>query len=210
MTQSLLKDFGVGPLVARTPDQRVVGSQQVPRLQSGGTANALELVDAVRLQDASASVFIVTLCWRNAGACGANRVVVANELGGAAYDLRPHSKPKRGDVKQQPSSMSHNELCGLVAVAEQISDLLLESVHTYVVVTDGYPKGHIYARLAVCMASRCLKMQRCAKRVTQRATPPNDASCKEVLARFHKCRSVAEMHTAAAEHYATHLAHVFP
>jgi hypothetical protein len=31
-----------------------------------------------------------------------------------------------------------------------------------------------------------------------------------VLARFHKCRSVAEMHTAAAEHYATHLAHVFP
>lgn len=185
-------------------------SRHAVRLQAGGATTVLGLVEAVRVHEAHARVIVVTLSWRHVDACGADRVVVANELSGAAYDFRPPQNRKKGVGAEPPPTMSYNELCGIIDVGDHIADLLMESEHNHVVVIDGYPKGHIYARLAVCVAMRCLKLRRCAKTVTHRATPPNDAACKHALSAFKTCRSVGDMSAAAATYYNSTLAHRFP
>lgn len=193
--------------------QAVVGtksSRHAVRLQAGGVTTVLGLVDTIKLKEAYARVIVVTLSWRHVDACGADRVVVANELSGAAYDFRPPHNRKKGVDAETTPTMSYNEICGIVDVGNDIADLLMESEHNHIIVIDGYPKGHIYARLAVCVSMLCLKLRRCAKAVTHRATPPNDPTCKCALSVFKTCRSVGDMSAAAATYYNSSLAHVFP
>lgn len=170
----------------------------------------LGLVEWLHKQGAHVHVTLVTLSWRHADSCGANDVIVANELSGAAYDFRPPLKVKKGSPNVDPSSMSYNELCGMTRVGAMLVNILLDSEDTHVVVIDGYPKGQIYARLAVCVAARLLKLRRRSNAVAHRATPPADTVCREVLARFKKCRSEEEMSAAAVEYYGDKLADRFP
>ena len=186
------------------------GARGAVRLQAGGTASVFGLVEAARLQDVRAHIVLVTLSWRHCDACGADQVIVLNELSGAAYDFHMPKKPAKGEPKESPVTMGFNELCGMVRAGELIADLLLESARTHVVVVDGYPQGQIYARFAVCVAARCLKLRRSGKAVTQRATPPKDATCKQALVCLKKCRSIEAMHVAAAAHYEAELAGRFP
>ena len=159
-----------------------------------------------------------TSCWcRSVGGIATraapDQVVVANEPRGAAFDLRPPPKPKRkGEPREPPSTLSPDELCGLVDVGDTIADLLVGDERTHVVVMDGYPQGQIYARFAACIAARCLKLRRGARKqvVMPRATAPADATCKAVLVRFKKCRSVEAMRTAAEAYYHEELAGRFP
>lgn len=184
--------------------------KRAPRLQAGGTSTVLRLVEAAREHDQRAQVLLVTLSWRHRDTCGADRVVVAKEPRGAALDFRPPSKPKKGQPKEPPSTMSPDELCGLLDVGDHIADLLLEDPHNHVVVVDGYPKGEIYARFALAITSRCLKLRRCGKEVSLRATAPADPTCKAVLARLKACRSLEAMRAATLAYYHEVLADCFP
>ena len=130
---------------------------------------------------------------------------------GAAFDLRPPPKPKKGEPKELPSTPSLDELHGLINVGEEVVSLLLDDERTHVVVMDGYSQGPIYARFAACLAARCLKLRRASKQVAMpRATAPADPICKEALARFKKCRSVEAMRAAAEAYYEEELAYKFP
>ena len=183
----------------------------MPRLRVAGTSTVSGAIEAVRAQHPEAGVFLVTLSWRHNHACGADQVIVANEPRGAAFDLRPPPKPKKGEPKEPPSTLSIDELHGLINVGEEIVDLLLDDERTHVVVMDGYSQGPIYARFAACLAARCLKLRRASKQVAMpRATAPADPICKEALARFKKCRSVEAMRAAAEAYYAEKLADRFP
>ena len=139
---------------------------------------------------------------------------MANEPRGAAFDLRPPPKPKKkGEPKEPPSTLSIDELHGLINVGEEIVDLLLDDERTHVVVMDGYPQGQIYARFAAGIAARCLKLRGsgASKEVTMpRATTPADTICKEVLKRFKSCRSVDKMRAAAEAYYHDELENRFP
>jgi len=181
------------------------------RLHVAGTSTACRVIDAVRAQHPEANVFLVSLSWRHNYNCGADMVIVANEPRGAAFDLRPPPKPKKGEPKEPPSTPGIDEFHGLISVGEEIVDLLLGDERMHVVVMDGYPQGQIYARFAACIAARCLKLRRASKQVTMpRATTPADAICKEALKRFKKCRSVDAMRTAAEAYYEEELADRFP
>ena len=183
----------------------------VPRLRVAGTSTVAGAIEAVRAQQPEASVFLVTLSWRHNYNCGADQVIVANEPRGAAFDLRPPPKPKKGAPKELPSTPSLDELDGLINVGEEIVDLLLDDARAHVVVMDGYPQGQIYARFAACLAARCLKLRRASKQVTMpRMTAPADAICKAALARFKKCRSVEKMRAAAEAYYHEELEDRFP
>ena len=183
----------------------------MPRLHVAGTSTALKQVDEVRKKHPEAGIFLVTLSWRHNYNCGADQVIVANEPRGAAFDLRPPPKPKKGAPKELPSTPGPDELCGLISVGEEIVDLLLGDERTHVIVMDGYPQGQVYARFAACIAARCLKLRRASKQVTMpRATAPADDICKAVLARFKSCRSVEAMRVAAVDHYNEELADRFP
>ena len=127
----------------------------VPRLRVAGTSTVLGAIEAVRQQHAQAGVALVTLSWRHRDPCGADRVIVANEPRGAAFDLRPPPKPKKkGEPKEPMLTPGIDELHGLISVGEEIVDLLLGDERTHVVVMDGYPQGQIYARFAACIAAR--------------------------------------------------------
>ena len=183
----------------------------MPRLRVAGTSTVVGAIEAVRAEHPEAGVFLVTLSWRHNHNCGADQVIVANEPRGAAFDLRPPSKPKKGEPKELPSTPGIDELNGLISVGEEIVDLLLADECAHVVVMDGYPQGQIYARFAACIAARCLKLRRASKQVTMpRATMPADAICKAVLARFKSCRSVEKMRAAAEAYYHEELADRFP
>ena len=184
-----------------------------PRLHVAGTSTVCRAIEAVRAEHPEAGVVLVTLSWRHNHNCGADQVVVANEPRGAAFDLRPPPKPKRKDApKELPSTPGIDELNGLISVGEEVVDLLLDDARAHVVVMDGYPQGQIYARFAACLAARCLKLRRGARKqvVMPRATAPADATCKAVLVRFKKCRSVEAMRTAAEAYYHEELAGRFP
>ena len=183
----------------------------MPRLHVAGTSTVCRAIDAVRQQHPEAGVFLVTLSWRHNYNCGADQVIVANEPRGAAFDLRPPPKPKKGEPKELPSTPGIDEFNGLISVGEEIVDLLLDDERTHVVVMDGYPQGQIYARFAACLAARCLKLRRASKQVTMpRMTAPADAICKEALKRFKSCRSVEKMRAAAEAYYEEELAYTFP
>ena len=183
----------------------------MPRLHVAGTSTVGRAIDAVRQQHPEAGVFLVTLSWRHNYNCGADQVIVANEPRGAAFDLRPPPKPKKGEPKELPSTPGIDEFNGLISVGEEIVDLLLGDERTHVVVMDGYPQGQIYARFAACLAARCLKLRRASKQVTMpRMTAPADAICKEALKRFKSCRSVEKMRAAAEAYYEEELAYTFP
>jgi hypothetical protein len=185
----------------------------MPRLHVAGTLTVCRAIDAVRAQHPEAGVFLVSLSWRHNYNCGADQVIVANEPRGAAFDLRPPPKPKKGEPKEPPSTPGIDEFNGLISVGEEIVDLLLDDARTHVVVMDGYPQGQIYARFAACLAARCLKLRGggASKQVTMpRATAPADAICKEALVRFKRCRSVQAMRTAAEAYYEEELADRFP
>ncbi len=192
-------------------DEDTPAPKGTPRLRVAGTSTVSGAIEAVRAQHPEAGVFLVTLSWRHNHACGADQVIVANEPRGAAFDLRPPPKPKKGEPKEPPSTLSIDELHGLINVGEEIVDLLLDDERTHVVVMDGYPQGQIYARFAACLAARCLKLRRASKQVAMpRATAPADPICKEALARFKKCRSVEKMRAAAEAYYEEELAYKFP
>ena len=220
MTQSTLDGFVKAPAPAPAPDYAparaparekcTMNAKPALRLQAGGTSTVLGLVEELHKQDAHAHVTLVTLSWRHVDRCGANNVIVANELSGAAYDFRTPPKVKKGEPKEDTPTMSYNELCGITSVGEMIVDLLLDREDTHVVVIDGYPKGQIYARLAVCVAARVLKIRRRSNAVALRATPPTDATCREVLTRFKKCRSEQAMSAAVVAYYEDELADTFP
>jgi len=184
----------------------------MPRLHVAGTSTVGRAIDAVRQQHPDAGVFLVSLSWRHNYNCGADQVIVANEPRGAAFDLRPPPKPKKGEPKAPPSTPGIDEFNGLISVGEEIVDLLLGDERTHVVVMDGYPQGQIYARFAACLAARCLKLRRGASKqvAMPRATAPADAVCKEALVRFKKCRSVEAMRAAAEAYYEEELADRFP
>jgi hypothetical protein len=184
----------------------------MPRLRVAGTSTVDGAIEAVRAQHPEAGIYLVTLSWRHNHACGADVVIVANEPRGAAFDLRPPSKPKtKGEPREPPSTPSIDELHGLINAGEEIVDLLLGDARAHVVVMDGYPQGQIYARFVACIAARCLKLRRASKQVTMpRATMPADAICKEALKRFKKCRSVEAMRAAAEAYYEEELADRFP
>ena len=183
----------------------------MPRLHVAGTSTVCRAIDAVRQQHPEAGVFLVTLSWRHNYNCGADQVIVANEPRGAAFDLRPPPKPKKGEPKELPSTPGIDEFNGLISVGEEIVDLLLGDERAHVVVMDGYPQGQIYARFAACLAARCLKLRRASKQVTMpRMTAPADAICKEALKRFKSCRSVEKMRAAAEAYYEEELAYTFP
>lgn len=183
----------------------------MPRLHVAGTSTVCRAIAAVRQQHPEAGVFLVTLSWRHNYNCGADQVIVANEPSGAAFDLRPPPKPKKGAPKELPSTPGIDELHGLINAGEEIVNLLLDDERTHVVVMDGYPQGQIYARFAACIAARCLKLRRASKQVTMpRATMPADAVCKEALKRFKKSRSVEAMRAAAEAYYAEALSDKFP
>ena len=205
---------GVASDAAHDDEDAPPTPKSLPRLRAAGTSTVLGAIEAARAQDAQATVFLVTLSWRHNHACGADRVVVANEPRGAAFDLRPPPKPKRkGEPRELPSTPSLDELHGLINVGEEIVDLLLDDERAHVVVVDGYPQGQIYARFAACLAARCLKLRGggASKRVAMpRATTPADAICKAALARFKTCRSVEAMRAAAEAYYHEELADRFP
>lgn len=180
------------------------------RLQAGGVNSLLRLVGAAREQDPRAIVHVVSLSWRHIDKGGADRLIVANELSGVAFDLRPPKRANKGAPQEPELTLSEDELCGLVAVGDMIVDVLLEDARNCVVVVDGHPQGHAYARFAAGVAVRCLKVRRCADVPAQRVTPPKDATCKEVLKRLKSCRTVGAMHEAAAAYHAEHLAYRFP
>lgn len=183
----------------------------VPRLRAAGTSTVLGAIAAVREHSEQASIVLVTLSWRHRDACGADRVIVANEPRGAAFDLRPPPKPKKGERKESPPTLSPDELCGLVDVGDMIADMLLDDELVHVVVMDGYSKGESYARLSLAIAARCLKLRRRGKDVIMpRVTAPSDITCKAVLAEFKSCRSVEAMRVAAEAYYEKNLAHKFP
>jgi len=182
-----------------------------PRVRVAGTSTVLGAIETVRAEHPKAFVYLVTLSWRHNHRCGADMAIVANEPRGAAFDLRPPPKPKKGQPKEKPSTPGPDELTGLVDVGDMIAELLLEGERTHVVVMDGYSKGEIYARFALAIAARCLKLRRSSKQVTMpRATAPADAICKAVLARFKSCRSVEAMRAAAEAYYHEALADRFP
>ena len=186
-------------------------SKDAPRLHVAGASTVLRAIDAVREQHPEASVVLVTLSWRHSDPCGADRVITATELRGAAFDRRPPPKPKKGESKELPSTLGPDELIGLVDVAEEVVHLLLDDERTHVVVMDGYPKGESYARLLAGIVARCLKLRRAGKDVTlPRATAPADATCKAILVSLKKSRSVEAMRTAAVDYYNEHLADRFP
>ena len=180
------------------------------RLQAGGVNTLLRLVDAARAHDSRAIVHVVSLSWRHIDKGGADRLIVANELSGVAFDLRPPKRAKKGETQEPELTLSEDELCGLVAVGDMVVDVLLEDEHNCVVVVDGHPQGQAYARFAGCVAARCLKVRKCTDVPAQRVTPPKDATCKEVLKRLKSCRTVDAMHAAAAAYHAEVLAYVFP
>lgn len=181
------------------------------RLRVAGASTVHRVVDEVRAQHPQAEVFLVSLSWRHNYNCGADQVVVASEPRGAAFDLRPPPRPKKGEPSEPRATPSPDELCGLVNVGEEIVDLLLADERAHVVVMDGYPQGRIYARFAACIAARCLKLRRSSKQVPlPRATAPVDDICKALLARFKKCRSVDAMRVAAEAYYQEELADRFP
>lgn len=186
--------------------------KDVPRLRVAGTSTVLRTVgEAQQHACEDGTVYLVTLSWRHSDACGADRVITATELRGAAFDRRPPPRPKKGEPRELPSSLSPDELIGLVDVGEEIADILVDDERTHVVVMDGYPKGESYARLAAGIAARCVKLRRAGKQVTlPRATAPADATCKAVLAAFKKCRSVEAMRKVAIDYYDEHLADRFP
>ena len=184
----------------------------MPRLRVAGTSTAAGAIEAVRAQHPEAGVFLMTLSWRHNYSWGADQVIVANEPRGAAFDLRPPPKPKKkGEPKEPPSTLSIDELHGLINAGEEIVNLLLDDERTHVVVMDGYPQGQIYARFVACIAARCLKLRRASKQVTMpRATTPADTICKEALKRFKSCRSVDKMRAAAEAYYHEELENRFP
>jgi hypothetical protein len=182
-----------------------------PRLRVAGTSTVHKVVDEVHAQHPQAEVVLVSLSWRHNYNCGADQVVVASEPRGAAFDLRPPPRPKKGEPKEPRPTPSPDELCGLVNAGEEIVDLLLGDERAHVVVMDGYPQGQIYARFAACIAARCLKLRRSSKQVVlPRATAPADDICKALLVRFKKCRSVDAMRAAAEAYYQEELADRFP
>jgi hypothetical protein len=215
MAQSTLDAFVCTPKIAPSPPPAAAAPPpasptRAQRLLAGGVSTVLKRVGEARGGDARAHVVLVTLSWRHRDACGADRVIVANEPRGAAFDLRPPPRPKKGGPKELPSTPGPDELCGLVDAGEHIADLLLDDACTRVVVADGYPKGDTYARFVVSIAARCLKLRRRSGEVPLRALAPNDAICKEALARFKKCRTVEAMRVAATEYYNEALADRFP
>jgi len=192
-------------------DEDTPAPKGMPRLRVAGTSTVGSTVEAVRAQHPEAGIFLVTLSWRHNYNCGADQVIVASEPRGAAFDLRPPPKPKKGEPKEPPSTLSIDELHGLINVGEEIVDLLLDDERTHVVVMDGYPQGQIYARFAACIAARCLKLRRASKEVTMpRMTAPADAICKAALKRFKSCRSVEKMRAAAEAYYHEELENRFP
>ena len=192
------------------PAKAKTKAKRAPRLYAAGVNTVLRLVEAAREDDERAHVVLLSLSWRSRDACGADRIIVANEPRGAAFDLRPPPKPKKGAPKEPPSTPSPDELRGLVDVGEHVADLLLDDAHTRVVVMDGYAKGEIYARFAVCIAARCIKLRRRSQDVPLRAAAPNDRTCREALARFRKSRTVEAMRVAAVDYYNDALADRFP
>ncbi len=194
-----------------TDDHGEDAPKGAPRLRVAGTSTVVGAIEAVRAEHPEAFVFLMTLSWRHNHPCGADMVIVANEPRGAAFDLRPPPKPKKGEPKELPSTPGVDELHGLINAGEEIVNLLLNDEHAHVVVMDGYPQGQVYARFAACLAARCLKLRRASKEVTMpRATAPADAICKEALKRFKKCRSVEAMRAAAEAYYHEALADKFP
>jgi len=187
-------------------------SKGVPRMHVAGASTVLKTVaEAQKHVCEDGAVFLVTLSWRHNHPCGATMVIVANELRGAAFDRRPPPKPKKGEPKELPSTLSPDELLGLVDMGEEIAEMLVSDERVHVVVMDGYPKGESYARLLAGIAARCIKLRRAGKDVVlPRATGPADATCKAVLACLKKCRSVEAMRTAAVDYYNEHLADRFP
>ena len=202
------------PTLPATPTAPVappsVNAKRAPRLHAAGVSTVLKLVEVARGHDERTHVALVTLSWRHRDACGADRIVVANEPRGAAFDLRPPPKAKKGASQEPLSTMSTEELCGLVDVGEMVAHMLLEDARIRVVVMDGFPKGDVYARFVVAIAARCLKLCRRAKDVPLRALTPNDPTCKEALARFKRSRSVEAMRVAAIDYYNDELADRFP
>ena len=188
-------------------------SKDVPRLHVAGASTVLKTVaQAQKHVCEDGAVFLVTLSWRHSDPCGAAMVIVAKEVRGAAFDRRPPPKPKKkGEPKELPSTLSPDELVGLVDMGEEVAEMLVSDERVHVVVMDGYPKGESYARLLAGIAARCIKLRRAGKDVAlPRATAPADATCKAVLAAFKKCRSVEAMRTAAVDYYDEHLADRFP
>ena len=182
-----------------------------PRVRVAGTSTVSGAIETVRAEHPKVFVYLVTLSWRHNHPCGADMVIVANEPRGAAFDLRPPPKPKKGQPKEKPSTPGPDELAGLINAGDEIVNLLLENEHTHVVVMDGYSKGEIYARFALAIAARCLKLRRSSKQVAMpRVTAPADSICKTLLARFKKCRSVEAMRDAAEAYYREALADRFP
>jgi hypothetical protein len=188
-------------------------SKGVPRLHVAGASTVLKTVaEAQKRVCEDGAVFLVTLSWRHSDTCGAAQVIVAKEVRGAAFDRRPPPKPKKkGEPKELPSTLSPDELVGLVDMGEEVAEMLVSDERVHVVVMDGYPKGESYARLLAGIAARCIKLRRAGKDVAlPRATAPADATCKTVLAAFKKCRSVEAMRTTAVDYYNEHLADRFP
>ena len=219
MSQPTLDGFICAPKIAPapaapTPNAPVappsVNAKRAPRLHAAGVSTVLKLVEVARGHDERTHVALVTLSWRHRDACGADRIVVASEPRGAAFDLRPPPKAKKGASQEPPSTMSTEELCGLVDVGEMVAHMLLEDARTRIVVMDGFPKGDVYARFVVAIAARCLKLCRRAKDVPLRALAPNDPPCKEAPARFKCSRSVEAMRAAAVDYYNDELADRFP
>lgn len=185
--------------------------KDVPRLRVAGTSTVLRTIEAVRTEHPEAFVFLVTLSWRHNHPCGADMVIVSNEPRGAAFDLRPPPKPKKGEPKELPSTPGIDELNGIINVSEEIAELLSGDERTHVVVMDGYPKGQIYACFAACIAARCLKLRHPTMlSVRSTRSTPTDAICKALLLLFKKCRSVEKMRDAAEAYYEKELAHKFP
>ena len=186
--------------------------KDLPRLRVAGTSTVLGTVEEAREHVGEDGViFLVTLSWRHRDHCGADRVIAATELRGASFDRRPPPKSKKGEPKELPSTLSPDELIGLVDVGEEVAEMLVSDERAHVVVMDGYPKGESYARLAAGIAARCIKLRRAGKDVVlPRATAPADATCKAVLAAFKKCRSVEAMRKVAIDYYDEHLADRFP
>ena len=180
-------------------------------MRVAGTSTVSGTIEAVRAEHPKAFVYLMTLSWRHNHPCGADMVIVANEPRGAAFDLRPPPKRKKGQSKEEPSTPSPDELAGLINAGEEITSLLLENELTHVVVMDGYSKGEIYARFALAIAARCLKLRRASMQVTMpRVTAPADAVCKSILKKFKSCRTVEAMRAAAEAYYHEALADRFP
>lgn len=217
MAQSTLDDFA-GALRVPQNDKcgKVKRQKATKRLQACGSLSLGAFAEAARRSDDSACVIVVTLSWRHVNEHCADRVIVANESSGAAFDLAPFKKCRKGEVQQHRASIGRNEVCGIVGesgsgscgVGNTIADLLRESVHNFVAVTDGSAHGHIYARLAVGVALHFLKLRRCASVTCKRVAAPKDAGCVELLARVNRCRSVDAMRECACTYYDEHLAYL--